>query len=489
MSDHRWSQIFPKFPGTVPADLPIFQLADHDRDFRPAGGSNVAKVFFARRGVRHDGHHHIDAAIGNGANIVVGDRSKERELPAGASGLWVDDVQSVWVDAQRRWYGCPDERLRLHMVTGTNGKTLTVFALQHLLGDHCGRMGTVDMAYGKRIFPATATTPDAPDFYKFLHNASVAGCTHVALEITSHALAQRRLQGVAPATAIFTNLSHDHLDFHGTMEDYFDAKCSLFDGRAGPLPRYSAVNGDDPFGRRLIATLPDAITFGSAADCDWQLLSCEPIPSGIALRLRAFHRTYAATLPVLGRFNAMNILSALAIASLYEPVELLLDRLETFRPPPGRMERIPLPNGAIAIVDYAHSPNALEAALRAIRWHFPKRRSLLIFGCGGERDRTKRPIMAKIGENFADFVIVTDDNPRGEDPEAIAGEIYAGFRSLGHVKILDRTKAIALGVRLAVRWNAVLFVAGKGHESIQTVGSRSIPCNDREIVEKLLETF
>ncbi|MDR2029945.1 MAG: UDP-N-acetylmuramoyl-L-alanyl-D-glutamate--2,6-diaminopimelate ligase [Puniceicoccales bacterium] len=480
-----WDRIFLEFANFFPSQTPIAELQDDSRCIGSHPGPG-RRVFFARLGVKQDGHCHIGEAMANGADTLVvnKDWQGQYDLPT----LRVADTRELWSTAQRRWYGRPDEHLAIHAVTGTNGKTTTVCALQHLLQPSlCGRLSTVD-GHGA-VGPAPSTTPAVSATCQALATAIAAGRRHFALEISSHAMDQKRLWDLHIATATFTNLGHDHLDYHGGVENYFAAKCRLFDGRNGAVPKICSINRVDRFGRRLWQLLRAknilAQRFGTDGACDCQLLGWQPDGDGMRLRFRIFGAVGTARVALLGRHNAWNLLAAMAVAAHYFPIDQLLARLESFAPPPGRLERIPLPHNAVAFVDYAHTPDALRATLLGLRRHFPQKKIVLIFGCGGERDRKKRPAMAAVAETFADLSIVTNDNPRGESPAAIASEIASGFRLSTHRSILDREEAIAVGYDLAVCWGGILVVAGKGHESTQEIVGQFFPFHDGSVVAGL----
>jgi UDP-N-acetylmuramoyl-L-alanyl-D-glutamate--2,6-diaminopimelate ligase len=408
--------------------------------------------------------------------------------------LPVENPRHYWSLVQSRQWRGPDRSLALLAVTGTDGKTTCAFALQQLLGDGCGRITTVDrqLGGGRPPIPSRGTTPDAEETFALLAAAREGGCSHVALELTSQALQQGRLWGLSVAGAIFSNLSPEHLDYHGTLENYFDSKLRLFDGRNGPEPDISAVCVDDPWGRKLYHFLLRSgrrvLSYGSGPDCDFRLLRCRPDGDRIAVEIAAGKELFSANLATLGRFNALNLLGALALSSRYLPINVLRERLKSFRLPPGRLETVPLAGRARAFLDYAHTAGALRSALTALREHFPDRPLGVLFGCGGGRDREKRPAMAAVAEALADYVLVTSDNPRREEPEAICREICAGFsRPAAHHTVPDRREAIRRGLAWAVRSEGVLLIAGKGHETEQIIGDASIPFSDGDVVAEWAE--
>jgi UDP-N-acetylmuramoyl-L-alanyl-D-glutamate--2,6-diaminopimelate ligase len=481
----RWCDIFPG-SGIFPAEMPIAGLFRHHEQISTDEGPGI-KVFFAVSGPIRDGHDFIAAAIQRGTTAIVG--ACLPELPPWVRGLKVPDVSMAWAEAQRRWYDFPDRALRILGVTGTSGKTTVVHAIRHLLGERCGSMGTVEIASGKHTEPAGQTTPDAQLIFSFLRRMADEGCDSACLEVSSHGLVQRRVFGVPFECAVFTNLSRDHLDFHGDMDAYFDAKLHLFDGSNGSVPGCAIINGDDPHGQKLVSLLrgQKCVTVGKNTTSDWRLLLCELTDSGMIVHF--FHAGKAHSFPtaLLGTFNAMNLLQALAAVTNAYPGRLMefLERISAFAPVCGRLQRVAIPGGGEIFIDFAHSPGALEQTLMALRQRC-KGTLWTLFGCGGERDRGKRPQMAKIAEAHSDFVIVTDDNPRSEEPAAIAGEIVRGFRGKNYRVIHNRRDAIFFAINSLLKHRGTLLIAGKGHERWQIFRERSIPFSDLETVVECL---
>ncbi|MDR2577080.1 MAG: UDP-N-acetylmuramoyl-L-alanyl-D-glutamate--2,6-diaminopimelate ligase [Puniceicoccales bacterium] len=492
---NSWGRLFPEFSDKFPLHTPVAVLASHTQQLQRVPTETVGlRIFFAIRGFRFDGHDFLDEAVTFGADVLVVEEDFLGSVPTDKAIIPVKHVQRQWVKVQQRRFNSPDEKLRIHAVTGTDGKTTTVFALQQLLGKTCARMGTIDRQAGFDLLAdiSTLTTADAADTYRFLQLACDSGCTDVAMEMSSHALVGERLFGLKIESAVFTNLTREHLDFHRTLPMYFDAKCRLFDGCGNHCVRHCAINEDDAWGKKLLKNLREAAktspsgqkicAFGSDSDCDVQLLQRTPDEDGQLFQLRIGEKKFDARTRLLGHFNAMNLLGALAIASFFSNLDELLERLATVIAPPGRLERIPLSCGSTGFVDYAHTPNALQAALGALREHFPQRRIIVVFGCGGNRDRGKRPFMGRTAELLADEVIVTSDNPRDECPITICGEICGGFLGARPKIITDRAEAISLGVGLAKKNNSILLVAGKGHEQTQIIGDKKVPFYDASVM-------
>ncbi len=452
--------------------------------------------FFCVRGSRFDGHAFAEDAVSRGAAAVV--LEQERRLPPGSAIVQVKDTRIALAAVARAFYGDPARHLTLLAVTGTNGKTTTTYLLEAMLaaaGRTVGVIGTIDYRCGALKVPAERTTPEAPELQALLRKMLDAGATHVAMEVSSHSLAMHRVEGVEFDVAIFTNLTQDHLDFHGSVESYLESKTRLFRGLGvGAVktgPKVAVLNADDPRMERLRAeTSVPVLTFGLEAKAD---LTAE----GVILEatgLRAALRTPWGVIPVrstlLGRHNVANILGAAGAAlSVGVPPEAVTSALATLRGVPGRLERIEAGQPFTVAVDYAHTPDALERVLRAARG-LTARHLCCIFGCGGDRDRGKRPLMGEAAARLADYVILTSDNPRSEDPEAILDAIESGLKRVPgaaarYTRIVSREEAIAGGLTRAGRGDFVL-IAGKGHETYQILGNRTIPFDDREVALRAL---
>jgi UDP-N-acetylmuramoyl-L-alanyl-D-glutamate--2,6-diaminopimelate ligase len=422
-------------------------------------------VFFCVPGAQADGHDFAAEAVERGAVALV----VERPLDVSVPQVVVPDVRIAMAGAADAFFAHPTQELQVAGVTGTNGKTTTTFLLYAILaaaGRRPGLIGTIEARVGGERRGVRRTTPEAIDLQRLLREMLDAGDRSVALEASSHGSALHRLDHVRFAVLVFTNLSHEHLDFHVGMEEYFEAKRRLF--LEGDPP--AAVNVGDAYGRRLAAELPDALTFGFA---DAAQIGPDAL-AGINLKLR-------------GRFNAENALGALAAARLLGIDDEAIERgLESVRGVPGRLEAIDEGQPFEVIVDYAHKPLALETLLRTVR-ELSTGRVICVFGCGGDRDREKRPQMGRIASEFADVVIVTNDNPRSEDPQAILDAIVAG--AIGAVEVEpDRALAIAQAIELAHAGDVVV-IAGKGAEQGQEFADRTVPFDDRESARKALRTL
>jgi UDP-N-acetylmuramoyl-L-alanyl-D-glutamate--2,6-diaminopimelate ligase len=449
-------------------------------------------LFVALKGERSDGHQFIDQVVEKGASVIVTDREVEQ---ARVTNVVVDNTRRALADLGAAFYERPVRRLKMAGVTGTNGKTTTSFLLKHICekaGLRCGLLGTVRYEIGDRVLPAIRTTPESLDLQDLLAQMVAAGCKAVAMEVSSHAIAQDRIRGLEWDVAIFTNLTQDHLDFHGTMENYFEAKAKLFTDLAEQEIKTkptAVINVDDDFGARLVNRLEKkvpVVTYGLGARADFRASSYHAEFSGTSFQLDALGKSYLVRLPLIGRFNVSNSTAALAAAASLG-INLRDAILSLARSPqvPGRLEAVPAKRQFQIFVDYAHTPDALLNVIKTLRELSPNR-LVVVFGCGGDRDRQKRPLMGRVVDENADLGIITSDNPRKEDPDAIIAEVEKGFRSDRYEKITDRTQAIARAVELA-RPRDIVLIAGKGHEAYQEFADHTIPFDDIQVARKALE--
>src|SRR5881296_3110665 len=386
-------------------------------------------MFVALRGEKADGHQFIGHAIDKGASVIVAER--EQKDPR-ITCLVVENTRTALADFSATFYGHPARKLKLAAVTGTNGKTTTTFLIKHICenaGSRCGLIGTVRYEIGERILPAIRTTPESLDLQELLAQIANAGCRAAAMEVSSHALAQERTRGIEWNVVVFTNLTQDHLDYHGTMENYFEAKAKLF--KQLPLQRekkkpVAIINIDDRYGRQLLEKIDkkvSVVTFGMGALADFRASNYRMEFGGTSYQLDARGKSYLIRVPLIGRFNVANSLAALAAAKalgvgLREAVFSLAKSPQV----PGRLEMVPANRQFQVFVDYAHTPDALQNVLKTLHELEPAR-LIVVFGCGGNRDRQKRPLMGEIVDRNADYAIITSDNPRKEDPGAIIDEI------------------------------------------------------------------
>ena len=445
-------------------------------------------LFVALPGQRFDGRAFAPAAVAKGAVAVVGPEPGAVAVGLGVPWLIADEPRQVLGPLAARAYGHPDGELILAGVTGTNGKSTVATLIAAILdaaGRPAGFLGTLGYRFGARSYAGGHTTPEASDLFRTLRRMRDDGAAAVAMEVSSHALAMGRVGGASFDAAVFTNLTRDHLDYHRDLEDYFAAKRKLFD-HLKPEGR-AAVNVDDSYGRRLAAELPDALTFGEGGDV--QARSVELSTAGTRGVLATPRGDLPFTSALLGRYNLSNLLAAAAAAEVLElPHAAVATAFAAQRPVPGRMEPVDRGQPFPVFVDYAHTDAALEAALRSAR-EVAGGKVAVVFGCGGDRDAGKRPLMGKVAGELADLPIATSDNPRSEDPLAILAAIEKGLAASGNARyclIPDRREAIRAAIAAAGPGWAVV-VAGKGHEREQTIGDKKLPFSDLEEIGKALE--
>jgi UDP-N-acetylmuramoyl-L-alanyl-D-glutamate--2,6-diaminopimelate ligase len=464
-----------------PQDIDIAGIVYDSRQVTPG------TLFVAIRGLHTDGHQHVPSAIEKGAAAVVVDR----EVIHGAvTTIQVPDSRKALALLATRWYREPAAKLRLIGITGTDGKTTTSYLLRALLqaaGHRTGLIGTVSTSIGKSDTPSAYTTPEAPELQGCLHQMVSQGEEFVVMEVSSHALAMDRVYGIPYEMAVFTNLSRDHLDFHGDFEHYRDAKALLFKRLQGQRAR-AVINRDDPHAQFMMerTTVP-VITFSAEKQGDVHLLNARLTMEGSELEIRTPAGRLQLRSPLLGRYNVFNTLAAVAAGiALDLSLDSMRQGVEGMSGVDGRFETMQPAGGFTVIIDYAHTPQALTRLLGAVREMSP-RRILLVFGCGGDRDRGKRPEMADAASQLADMIFLTTDNPRSEDPLEILRQAERGILpGTPHQVVPDRREAIRQGLRSA-RPGDVLVIAGRGHEPFQIVGEQKIPFLDRTVVLEELE--
>jgi UDP-N-acetylmuramoyl-L-alanyl-D-glutamate--2,6-diaminopimelate ligase len=470
----RLDQVMPGAPAGA-RDIEVSDLAYDNRQVRPG------TLFFCVAGFTRDGHEFAPDAVARGAAALV----VQRPLDLGLPEICVPDVRAAMAPAAAAFYGDPTARLQTVGVTGTNGKTTTAFLVAALLeADRrsAGLLGTVKSVVGGREHEVQRTTPEAIDLQRTFRAMLDAGDQACVMEVSSHALELHRADAIHFAAAIFTNLTQDHLDFHPTMEDYFAAKRRLF--QTSDLGA-AVINVDDPYGARLAAELDQPVTFALRRDASYRALGLRTTLSGSRFAVQAPDGLLELVCPLRGEFNVYNVLGALAaVRGLGVSAETCAEAIATAGQVPGRFETIDEGQPFAVLVDYAHTPDSLENVLRAAR-ALTDQRVHVVFGCGGDRDRGKRPLMGEIARRLADRVIVTSDNPRSEDPEAIIAEILAGSgRDVGHNA--DRREAIA-GAIAGAQPGDIVVIAGKGHEQGQEFeGGRKIPFDDLTVAREIL---
>lgn len=471
-------------------EITILGLAIHSKLVSPGF------LFLAKKGTKEDGGKYVAEAISRGAVAIV----TETYNP-----LWNDIVQLIHPNPQAieallaaQFYGFPDEELWMIGMTGTKGKTTTTRMIKHFLDDFygpCGLLGTIDYIIGNRRLPAKLTTPDLFSTYQMLREMVEGGCRSAVMEVSSHALTQGRVEGIDYDIAVFSNLTLDHLDYHGTMEEYCEAKSLLFsklgkNRRKKTSPKKAIVNGDSPWTKKIVKNCQEALlTYGFNQNVDLRAFDGELKPEGTLFKVAYEEQIEEVFLPLIGRFNVYNALGAIAVAltrgmSLKE----IKERLKTVPPVPGRLQPIQNDLGINIFIDFAHTDDALINVLETLQ-ELKKGRIITVFGCGGDRDRTKRPKMAQAAESLSDFCIVTSDNPRSESPEAICNEIVVGFqRKESYTIEIDRRTAIKKAIETAKEHDIVL-IAGKGHETYQIFANQTIHFDDCQVASEICSQF
>ncbi len=452
-------------------------------------------LFIAVRGEKSDGNRFIADAVAKGAAAIVYDHSEsagvqtagDMKMPEGFTGAFIRVRESRKALAQisNNFFGCPSASLDVVGVTGTNGKTTTTYIIKSILearGEKVGLIGTIQYMVGDEVFDAVHTTPEALEFQGLLHRMLEAGCRYVVSEVSSHAIAQKRVDGTAFRTAVFTNLTREHLDFHETMEAYFFAKARLFCELLNEKS-YAVINHDDPWGQRLCSLLKgNVITYGLEQGADLMAVDIESSFGGLQFNIVSEGEKYRCVSSLTGLPNVYNILSAAGAAvTLGVPWSVVLEGIRKAGTVKGRFEKIDLGQGFLAVVDYAHTEDALERLIYTAKG-LTKGKIITVFGCGGDRDRGKRPKMGAIATKLSDLVVITSDNPRTEDPADIITGIEAGTVRKNYLIEPDRREAIKRAVMMASEGDIVL-IAGKGHETYQEIGGRRYNFSDREVLE------
>ncbi len=470
----------------IPWPLDSASVAGLEYDSRKTG---MNFLFFAFPGARADGRRFAQQAVERGAIAVV----SELPPPEGFQGNWieVEHGRHALAVAARNFYGAPDERVELTGITGTNGKTTTSYLVDSILraaGKTTALIGTIEYRLAGRVLPAVNTTPESLDLVRLLAQLESLDGTHATMEVSSHALALGRVYGLRFHTAVFTNLTRDHLDFHNSMEDYFAAKRELFLGAGGPPPAAAVLNRDDSYSARIQPpTSTEIYWYGLGKDAAVRASHISASLNGLRFQVQHARGTLAVESALVGRINVYNILAACATGLSYglEP-SAISGGIAACSAVPGRFERVDEGQPFLVVVDYAHTDDALRNAIAVARSLEPKR-VLTLFGCGGDRDRTKRPMMGQVAAELSDFVILTSDNPRSEDPLDIMNDALVGVRrkDTPHVVEPDRATAIRRAIEEA-RAGDIVLLAGKGHETYQVLKDRTIAFDDREVAREML---
>lgn len=482
------SELIPCLPKAVvsgPREGECLIITDDSRQVKEGS------LFVAVKGTAFDGHQYIPTAIASGALAIVA----EVEPVEGYQGTWIQvsdsrDALAILADVQA---GSPSPELNLIGITGTNGKTTIAYLVHEILKQtrqRAGMIGTIQVDDGVNVAPATHTTPGALELQSLLGRMRNNGCHGVAMEVSSHGLEQGRVKGVRFKVGVFTNLTQDHLDYHGTMGNYFEAKKILFTSMANQSSKSVAVvNGDDRFGVELLKDFEGRlklVSYGFGNHCNFRAGRIKQSAKGMEFQLEARGKEYLVRVPLIGRFNVLNTLAALAsVDAIGVPLRDAIAAVKAIAGVPGRLELAGMIDGAAVFVDYAHTPDALQNVCRTLRELEPSR-LITVFGCGGGRDRGKRAPMARAAEADSTFCIVTSDNPRNEEPEVIIGDVEKGFVGKAFASIPDRREAIRAAIEMS-QPNDIILVAGKGHEDYQIFANETITFDDRVEVRKAIE--
>ena len=471
-----------------PLDAEVSALTASSREVAP--GSLYAAV----RGTSVDGHRFIGDALAAGAVAILAESAPPEDLSPSVAWLHVPDSRAALSAFASAFFDHPWKDLAMAGVTGTNGKTTTTFLIHHVMQTawhRAGLLGTILVDDGEREAPAKHTTPGSIELSSLLGRMRDNGCRGVAMEVSSHGIHQKRVAAIGFDACVFTNLTQDHLDYHGTLEAYYQAKSEWFHALAadphGKKP-VAVINTDDARGLELASSLDGrmpVVRFGFNVHCDFRANNFRQNPRGMEFELAAKGKSFLVRAPFIGRFNVYNLLAALAAANACgirprDAVAALANSPQV----PGRMENVGNAGGATVFVDYAHTPDALENACRTLKELNP-RRLITVFGCGGDRDKGKRPLMAAAASSHSDACVITSDNPRSEDPLAIIRDIEGGMSGRGFISMPDRAEAISHAIKNSLSGDIIL-IAGKGHETTQQFADRTIDFDDRKVAAKAL---
>lgn len=471
-----------------PLDVELTSITDDSRQAGPG------ILFVAVRGETADGHDFIGKALEAGSPVIVSETAQPRNFSTDVTWVHVSDTRYALAVIASAFAGDPWKQLAMAGVTGTNGKTTTAFLVHHVMKTawhRAGLLGTVTVDDGETAAPATSTTPGSLELQNLLGRMRDNGCRGVAMEVSSHGIDQQRIASLGFDAAIFTNLTQDHLDYHGTMERYFEAKKSWFEKLASdPLGKkpVAVINVDDAHGAELAEFLAGKMAisrFGFGVHTDFRANNLKQNARGMEFELTAKGKSFLVRTPLIGRFNVYNLLGAIAAANAcgIRPRDAVAALAETPQVP-GRMENMGTVGGVTVFVDYAHTPDALQNACRTLRELNPGR-LITVFGCGGDRDRAKRPLMGAAASSHSDACIITSDNPRGEDPLAIIRDIEGGMSGKPFKSIPDRAEAIDSIIK-AARAGDIILIAGKGHEPYQQFADHTVEFDDRKQAWKAL---
>ena len=492
----NWNKVCAEF-GAIECGGPSVEVDGVEYDSRRVERGDV---FVAMRGEATDGNLYLDKAIAQGAAAVVTDSREAyerlRREHAGVATALVERGRRALAEVSAAVMGHPELRLALSAVTGTNGKTTTAFLLESMLrsvGRTCVLIGTIETHVGSEVRVSPHTTPESRDVLEIFAEGVQVGATEAVMEMSSHALEQERVWGLPVDVAMFTNLTQDHLDYHGTMERYFAAKARLFEGVGAPPPRVGVINIDDTAGRRLVlgAERSQVVTYGLEGEGDFRAEEIRMRAGETRFRMATPVGVVEAVSPLTGRVNVYNLLAA-SCAALARGLSLeqIADAAERLRPVTGRFETVANELGITVVVDYAHTDDALRNLISLARELVKERggRVITLFGCGGDRDKTKRPRMGRAAGEGSDLVVLTSDNPRSEEPMVIIEEALAGVEEIGTTCIVEEDRAGAIGIAIrAARVGDIVLLAGKGHEKVQILKDGTVPFDDVIVAAEVLK--
>jgi UDP-N-acetylmuramoyl-L-alanyl-D-glutamate--2,6-diaminopimelate ligase len=481
-------ELFAGAEASIPSaaeNLEIRQIACDSRKVKPRA------LFFALHGAKEDGNAFVRDAVSRGAAVIASEERVPAYIPPSVTWVQVREARKALAVTAANFFGHPAEALQLVAVTGTNGKTTTTSLIDAIVkasGAKTGLFGTIAYHTPLGDYPAPNTTPESVDLQGFLGEISDAGGKFAVLEASSHSLAMDRLWGCHFAAAVFTNLTREHMDYHKTFEDYFAAKKRLFEGTGAGAPEVAVVNSDDEYGKRLTGLAKKTVTYGLESDADITTKKFQLTFSGLTFTAQTPNGKVQVASSLVGRINVYNILASIGAAQALglsnETIEAGIRSLESVS---GRFQRIDLGQPYFVVVDYAHTDDALENLIRTARELNPKGRIITLFGCGGGKDRTKRPVMGEVTGRLSDLTILSSDNPRTEDPLKIITDIIVGLQKTSGKYLIepDREKAIGLAMDEA-RAGDIVLLAGKGHENYQILADATLEFDDRDMARRAL---
>jgi UDP-N-acetylmuramoyl-L-alanyl-D-glutamate--2,6-diaminopimelate ligase len=490
MSNHisTLSALFEGVEASVPstaAGLEIRQVTCDSRKVQPCA------LFFALHGAKADGNAFLRDAVSRGAVAIASEDAPPAAMPPSVAWIRVRDARKALAITAVNFFGQPAKALQLVAVTGTNGKTTTTSLIDAIIkasGAKTGLFGTIAYHTPLKDYPAPNTTPESVDLQAFFAEIRDAGGRFAVLEASSHSLAMDRVWGCHFAAAVFTNLTREHMDYHKTFEDYFAAKLRLFEGTGAGAPDAAVLNTDDEYGKRLAGLAKNAVSYGLQSGAQLTTKKFQLTFSGLAFTAQTPNGKIEIESSLVGRINVYNILAAIGAAqALGLSNDVIASGIRNLKSVSGRFQPIAMGQPFLVVVDYAHTDDALENLIRTARELNPKGRIITLFGCGGEKDRTKRPVMGEVAGRLSDLTILSSDNPKSEDPLKIISDVVVGLQKT-HGKYMiepDREKAIGLAIDEA-RAGDILLLAGKGHENYQILADRTLEFDDREVARRAL---